>query len=237
MFQCPHPPLLHLATTDWSLSAIFKLGRVLIAFPLKLKGKKKSRHVILLRLFHFGISLSTPTTSPSARPAAFQELRPHFPAGNVGSIKYLQSKKCGLLKCFFLFGDIWRRRSGCWSRFSACVRASAEGLQRKDSGTQTDKITHRHLQRVSLLPPPTTPSAESSRLLLAPPSVCWVTEGSTSSQQSGLKFNESFDAYFIVRRPPSITPYIPLAARLSSPLPPPRQRLASGNRCMVEGHQ
>lgn len=59
---------------------------------------------------------------------------------------------------------------------------------------------------------------------LAPPSAdifrshkCRVTEGSTSSQQSGLKFNESLDAYFIVLRPLSITLYIPQAARQSSP--------------------
>lgn len=36
---------------------------------------------------------------------------------------------------------------------------------------------------------------------------CWVTTGSTSSQQSGLKFNASPDAYFIVLCPLSITLY------------------------------
>lgn len=48
--------------------------------------------------------------------------------------------------------------------------------------------------------------------------MCWVTTGSTSSQQSGLKFNESPDAYFIVQCPLSILPYPSGSVSLLSPL-------------------
>lgn len=140
-----------------------------------------------------------------------------FPAGNVKSILPAQRNKCGLLEFFLLF--FWRHlavAAALWMLLTFYVCVGSEGLPRKDSGTQTDKITHRHLQRVSLLPPPTRPTTTTPPPLLpaktpsAAPRTslggyfhsrkCWVTEGSTSSQQSGLKFNESLDAYFIVRQ-------------------------------------
>lgn len=56
-----------------------------------------------------------------------------------------------------------------------------------------------------------------------PSRMCWVTTGSTSSQQSGLKFNESPDAYFIVQCPLSILLYP--SGCMSLPSPP----LAAGD--------
>lgn len=92
----------------------------------------------------------------------------------------------------------------------------------KHSSTQTDKITHLHLESVTLLPPSSQFSSPFSCTLhysrrYFHSRKCWVTKGSTSSQQSGLKFNESPDAYFIVLCPLSIMLYILRAVCLSSP--------------------
>lgn len=47
------------------------------------------------------------------------------------------------------------------------------------------------------------------RIFSLPPRKCWVTKGSISSQQSGLKFHKNPDAYFIVLWSPYIMLYPP----------------------------
>lgn len=55
----------------------------------------------------------------------------------------------------------------------------------------------------TLLPPPPPPRSSLGGYFHS--RKCWVTPGSTSSQQSGLKFHKSPDAYFIVPCPLSVT--------------------------------
>lgn len=136
LFSCAwqvfFPPPRPLITTDWSLSGIFKPGRILIAFPLKLKEKNPKKAMCALAsrddslTFRFRISFFLTQTQSAP---AFQESRAHFPARNVKSIPRSQRKKCGLLEFFssFFFGDIWRRgrrRSGCCSRSALRVCGS-----------------------------------------------------------------------------------------------------------------
>lgn len=176
-------------------------------------------------------------------PAAFQESRAHFPAGNVKSIPRSQRKKCGLLEFFsFFLGDTWRRRrhSGCCSR-SACVwvprgcRGKTQALRQIKLPIDTSSESHYCPPRPALPPPPSPPAKTPSA---APRTSlggyfhshkCWVTEGSTSSQQSGLKFNESLDAYFIVRQASihhAIHPSGCMSVLTFPPQPPP----ATGKR-------
>lgn len=99
---------------------------------------------------------------------------------------------------------------------------------KRRSDTQTDQITRLHLGWTSLLlsssqfprpapAPSVTPPASLCGYFHSPK--CWVTTGSTSSQQSGLKFHEIPDAYFIVLYPLSITLHPPdCPSLLTSPL-------------------
>lgn len=194
-----------------------------------------------ISLQDFTFKHTTRSPKPHPPPHAFQELRRHFERRREDLPLFRGFKKMWVIYLFFSKNFFSEALSGC------CSRLVCPGAAKRLRHSQTDKITHLHLQQVSLLPPhhhlhhpPRTSiltltlpnlltfSSPCSRAqpsaALAPPSAdifrshkCRVTEGSTSSQQSGLKFNESLDAYFIVLRPPSITLYIPQAARLSSP--------------------
>lgn len=86
------PPALRTTTTDERPHSIFKLGPVLIAFPLK--------SCDLSLTFHFRISLSTPTNLPRVRdPLHFRNYAHIFQLGTcrasrIGGVR----KKCGLLR-------------------------------------------------------------------------------------------------------------------------------------------
>lgn len=187
------------------------------------KKKKKKSHVIFLWRF---ISWFHWSNLPECATCSISGITPTFSQPGTWSA-FRICKKYGLLIFFFSFGDTWRRRSGCCSRFCVCVwlpsgrGGKTQALRQIKLPTDTsseshycppDPSHHPPLPRNSLSAAPRTSLGGYFRSRK-----CWVTEGSTSSQQSGLKFNESLDAYFIVRRPPSITPYIPPAACLSSP--------------------
>lgn len=132
------------------------------------------------------------------------------------SISYQQrkkkKKKCRLLKRFF-FREAFRGGALDVAHVSACVwqprgcGGTTQPLRQIKLPIDTSGESH-YCPR-PLPPPPSPPPAPPPTLSAAPRTSlggyfrsrkCWVTEGSTSSQQSGLKFNESLDAYFIVRR-------------------------------------
>lgn len=123
----------------------------MIAFPLKLKEKTQKTMCALASrdfslTFRFRISFfntNTKCSRISGISGAFSsEEREEHPAfRDVKNVGYWNS---------FLLLDV--------AHVLRCVCAGAEGMPRKDSGTQTDKITHRHLQRVSLLTPPPQPA-------------------------------------------------------------------------------
>lgn len=83
LFYPPRPAHLPAPPHDYRLKhrlgAIFKLGRVLIVFPLKLKEKKKEKKSCDLSLtFHFRISLSTPTAPPECATCCISGMTPTF---------------------------------------------------------------------------------------------------------------------------------------------------------------
>lgn len=122
-----------------------------VSFEVKRKKNKKTMCALASRDFSLPFRFRISFLTQSA--PAFQESRAHFPARNVKGIPRSQRKKCGLLEFFssFFFLETFGGGGGALdvAHVLRCVCAGAEGMPRKDSGTQTDKITHRHLQRVS----------------------------------------------------------------------------------------
>lgn len=154
--------------------------------------KKKKREEVMWSFFDVSFQDFTFNSLPECTTCCISGITPTFSSRATWRASRICSvKNVGYWNLlFFFFGR--HLAAAVWMLLTflrVCV--AAEGLRRKVSGTQRDKITHRHLQRVSLLPstlppPPSStppPTEEPSRLLLAPPSADIFAPVSVGSQR------------------------------------------------------